>query len=206
MPWFIGVALMLVFILLFRIVFSSSSIGAPATESEALVRSSERLIQTVQWTISTVLVVAGGLIGLNLYRDEKRYERDRQELRQIKEDLDDYREANDERIVTLSQESISMRFSMAIDAMNASNTEIDIFWEILDGYQRLRTLEAPSTYRTSILLQEGLELMDLEGGEIEFADESEAIEFYSFVDSIVREFLQFETIVARLKDRVSVSQ
>ncbi len=63
--------------LVFRILFSSVRIGSPSTESDALVRSSERLIQLVQWTLSTVLIIGGGLIGLNWYSNEHRYRKDK---------------------------------------------------------------------------------------------------------------------------------
>jgi len=66
--------------LIVRILFSSIHIGSPATESEALVRSSERLIQMVQWTLSTVLIIGGGLIGLNWYSNEHRYREDKAAL------------------------------------------------------------------------------------------------------------------------------
>lgn len=75
----------LVALLLFKIGTGSTQIGAPATESEAIVRTNERLLEVVQWTISTILLVGGGLIGLNWYQNEKRVE---EEFRRFQGQID----------------------------------------------------------------------------------------------------------------------
>ncbi len=68
-------------ILLARILLAPTDIGSPATESAALIRANERVLEMVKWTISTLLLVGGGLIGLNWYTNEQRYTTDLARLR-----------------------------------------------------------------------------------------------------------------------------
>jgi hypothetical protein len=56
-----------------------TSIGSPTSESDALIRANERLLEMAKWTISTILLLGGALIGLNWYSNEQRYSRDRAE-------------------------------------------------------------------------------------------------------------------------------
>lgn len=74
----IGVAFVFwVFFLITKVLLTSTAIGTPSTEQAALIAANERLLQLVQWSIGTVLTLGGGLIGLNWYQSEKRYEHDR---------------------------------------------------------------------------------------------------------------------------------
>lgn len=73
----IAAMLVLTISLLCRILFSSVQIGTPASETAALTRANERLLEMVKWTVSTILLVGGGLIGLNWYSNEQRYREDR---------------------------------------------------------------------------------------------------------------------------------
>lgn len=66
--------------LVFRgVLFAPTSIGSPSSESDALIRANERLLEMTKWTISTILILGTGLIGLNWYSNEHRYARDRAE-------------------------------------------------------------------------------------------------------------------------------
>lgn len=80
-------AVVVVGAVLFEIVLAPTSIGSPTSESDALVRASERLIEMVKWTISTIFIVGGALIGLNWYSNEHRYDRDRSEQEKRISDL-----------------------------------------------------------------------------------------------------------------------
>lgn len=67
-------------VLLIRLLWAPTDIGTPATESEALTRANERMLDMAKWTISTILLIGGGLIGLNWYTNEQRYREDRASL------------------------------------------------------------------------------------------------------------------------------
>lgn len=67
-------------VLLINIISAPSDIGSPANESQAVIRANERLLELVKWTISTILLVGGGLIGLNWYQSTQRYERDKDDI------------------------------------------------------------------------------------------------------------------------------
>lgn len=72
---------------LYKILWSSPVVGSPATESMAVTRASERLIQMVQWTISTILLIGGALIGLNWYQSNQRYQNDKETLQRMNDFL-----------------------------------------------------------------------------------------------------------------------
>ncbi|MGI8485669.1 MAG: hypothetical protein ACR2OU_15580 [Thermomicrobiales bacterium] len=63
------------------IITSDSKLVVTPYESTAVAASGERLIQMAQWTIGTVLTVGALLIGLNWYQNDRRYERDKQDLK-----------------------------------------------------------------------------------------------------------------------------
>jgi len=76
----LGLVALIVFALVLRgTLFAPTSIGSPTSESDALIRSNERLLEMAKWTISTILLLGGALIGLNWYSNEHRYSRDRDE-------------------------------------------------------------------------------------------------------------------------------
>lgn len=86
-------------VLFWRIVLAPVEIGEVSTESRALARANERVIQMFQWMISTILLMGGGLIGLNWYQSNQRYERDKEDierrvvrLEQIEERIREYRD------------------------------------------------------------------------------------------------------------------
>lgn len=100
-------------ILLINIVSAPSDIGSPATESQAVVRANERLLEMVKWTISTILLVGGGLIGLNWYHSEKRMEEVLATTTQNTQDqIKGLRDSLDSRITLLEQLSDRLRESM----------------------------------------------------------------------------------------------
>lgn len=70
----IGAAIAL---LILKIAFSSTRIPESSGESEAIAEMAARMADLAQWTISTVLLVGGLLVGLNWYQSERRYEHDR---------------------------------------------------------------------------------------------------------------------------------
>jgi hypothetical protein len=72
--------------LLWQVLSSPTTIGSPATESEALIRTNERLLEMVKWTISTPIIGGAALVGLNLYLGEARYNQDRAMSEQERED------------------------------------------------------------------------------------------------------------------------
>lgn len=80
-----GVALGMMF--LWRLITAPTYIGSPVSESQALTRANERIIQMVQWMISTILLLGGGLIGLNWYQSNQRYERDKEDLERRLEEV-----------------------------------------------------------------------------------------------------------------------
>lgn len=70
-------------VLFWRIVLAPVEIGEVSTESQAVGRANERVVQMFQWMISTILLMGGGLIGLNWYQSNQRYERDKEDLHRI---------------------------------------------------------------------------------------------------------------------------
>ncbi len=60
--------------LITMIVTQGSDIGTPASETEAVIRSNERLLQMAQWTIATVLTIGGALIGFNWFQNQRERE------------------------------------------------------------------------------------------------------------------------------------
>lgn len=66
--------IVIVLIILINIVTSPTNLGTLSTESAIVTRANERLLEMVKWTISTILLVGGGLIGLNWYQNERRIE------------------------------------------------------------------------------------------------------------------------------------
>src|SRR5215204_1357056 len=68
--------------------YSDTSAEVPVTDSEVVSLASERMIQMAQWTIGAVLTLGSVLIGFNWITATRNYERDRQELREHKSDLD----------------------------------------------------------------------------------------------------------------------
>ncbi|MGI8485841.1 MAG: hypothetical protein ACR2OU_16480 [Thermomicrobiales bacterium] len=196
------IAILLAVVLIFRILFAPVEIGAPATESEALVRSNERLIQIVQWTISTVLVIGGGLIGLNWYRDEKRYDRDRQEVDRIREEFDRFQNATARRVWDISQETIEIRSTSLINRMVDSSNVLDVYETLVDGYQRISALEAPFTLRTGVLLNAGLQIMVALDQDLVFSSLAEERAFRRFGSTIVEEFPDLQELVEVLSGRI----
>jgi hypothetical protein len=49
--------------------------------------NSDALVQITQWTIVTMLTGGAALIGINWYQEEKRYERDREDINEAIEEL-----------------------------------------------------------------------------------------------------------------------
>lgn len=194
-------AILIAVVLVFRILFAPVEIGTPATESEALVRSNERLIQIVQWTISTVLVIGGGLIGLNWYRDEKRYERDRQEVDRIRKDLDDFRRQTSQHVLDLSQETVEAIFFRVIEQMTRSFDLAGAFQLLSEGYAHISQWESPGTYRTEMLIHEGLEWLDLLNSDLGTDSVGKRQDFISFMDRIAVAFPEERDVAWRLRSR-----
>lgn len=195
------IAILLAVVLVFRILFAPVEIGAPATESEALVRSNERLIQIVQWTISTVLVIGGGLIGLNWYRDEKRYERDREEVDRIRKELDEFRFHISQNVGDLSHETVEAIFFRTIEQLTRSYDLADAFRLLSEGYERISKWESPITYRTLALIHEGLEWLDLLGGNVFSESIGFRHDYVAFMDRIAIAFPEERDVAWRLKSR-----
>jgi len=121
----VAAVLVLTFSLLYRILFSSVEIGTPATETAALTRANERLLEMVKWTISTILLIGGALIGLNWYSSEQRYRTDR---------------ANDERRILGLEFSIGrMQEDHAVDLQTLRNELLKFKLETLVPLGQLRS-------------------------------------------------------------------
>lgn len=192
--------------LVYRVLFSSVEIGTPATESESVVRSGERVIQLVQWTISTILLIGGALIGINWYRDEERYKRDREELRGALNDLELFKAATEQRLWSLSRESIELAYAETMDAMTAAShipDPTEMYRILRNGYERVRQLEPSDISRHRILLRRGLSMMDLTEGEVVIGSEAEEMASERFLTAIVQEFPDLRPIIDALRGRLT---
>lgn len=97
--------------------FAPTNIGSPSTESDALVRANERLLEMAKWTISTILLIGGGLIGLNWYSNEHRYQSDKS---QFDKEVRNHKEALERRIVQLEA-------THSVYTQNLVDIKVDVF-------------------------------------------------------------------------------
>lgn len=95
----------------------STYIGSVTSESAALTRANERLLEMVKWTISTLLLIGGGLIGLNWYSNEHRYHADKTKFDQ---ELKDQRRSYDLRLSLLEAKQ-------SVDEQAIFDSRMDIF-------------------------------------------------------------------------------
>lgn len=157
-------------VVVFRVITADTSLQLiPITsESAAVIRANERVVQLTQWTISTILIVAGGLIGLNWYQNQRRYERD-------KEELDTFREATSDEVSAL-RSSVAVRLQrlerqsealaeqhrdhvlvQAVDEVTRALTVYPAFRAIMSWYDRLREIDDASQERALTLVWQGWE-------------------------------------------------
>lgn len=114
LPWsIIVVVVILAGVLLVRILFSSVEIGSPATESASITRTNERLLEMVKWTVSTILLVGGGLIGFNWYSSEQRYKNDRandeRRLGEMEHAISEFRRATGSEVQGIKSDAQKLR-------------------------------------------------------------------------------------------------
>lgn len=112
-----GVVLVFVGLLLFLILSEGSDIGRPRTESAVLVAANERLLQMVQWTIATVLVLGGAFIGLNWYQSEIRYREDKGEVDRTLEEVRELVDGLEARFKVLENYAYSSLVASAMPEM-----------------------------------------------------------------------------------------
>lgn len=74
--FFLIVATALLFVLIFRVVYTDTDIPVSSTEAEATAVANERLFQLAQWTVGSILTIGIALIGFNWAQTQ----RDRAEI------------------------------------------------------------------------------------------------------------------------------
>lgn len=157
------------------IVTTDTSLGLPETVSnaEALVRSNERLFQLAQWSISTVLIVSGGLLGLNWYQSHQRYEDLRKNFertiartirettatfeRQLEQFTTDYQE----RLEALERRgALDLLRNRSSASVNAAKNATQACFALAEGYPEVRDAEYPEAEHAIDLLVHGLNTID----------------------------------------------
>lgn len=74
--FFLIVATALLFVLIFRVVYTDTDIPVSSTDAEATAVANERLFQLAQWTVGSILTIGIALIGFNWAQTQ----RDRAEI------------------------------------------------------------------------------------------------------------------------------
>lgn len=114
-----GAVVLFLGFLLFLILSTGSDIGRPRTESAVLVAANERLLQMVQWTIATVLVLGGAFIGLNWYQSEIRYREDKDEVNETLAEVQELVDGLEERFKVLENYAYSSLVASAMQGMRS---------------------------------------------------------------------------------------
>lgn len=188
-------------VVVFRIVTTDTSLRLlPAnSESAAVIRANERVVQLTQWTISTILIVAGGLIGLNWYQNQRRYERDKEELDTFRletsDDVTQIRTTVETRLHRLEQQSAVLAeqhrdhvLIQAVDDVARAFSVNHAFQVIVSWYDRIREIDNTEQERALTLVWQGFEVINelLEMGEEPafFVTDTERRFFYDFLDTI----------------------
>ena len=212
--------------LIYKILTTDTDLGLtpmhPAhAESLALIRANERIVQLVQWTISTILVVAGGLLGLNWYQNQKRYQDDKAELlafrrrmeRRSRNDRESYRTFRSEmeeriRRTERAQEQLaehhrSHLLVQAVDELGRTTTVQEAFATIMSWYGQIREADNARQERALSLLWQGFEYIE----ELVVEEGLEPV-FYSREPGARERFLQFlddvESIYPELEDFTNI--
>jgi hypothetical protein len=194
-----------------------ASLGTPetVTEPEVLTRASERLIQLTQWTISTILIIGGGLIGLNWYQNQRRYEQDKDDLLREKAgieerigDVEDAFEARVQRLEKRMSGHLEELLNTYLADLEAAYGPSETYAAIAAGYAVLREEEAPATFWTSLFLEEGVRSLF---AELEDPTESVAVgdragldRYRAFWDEVSQEFPEFKDDCQDLRRRVAI--
>lgn len=175
------IAIALLFFAIFvRIIMADVSLwdrGAvpPDTETAAVIAANERVLQLVQWTVSTILVVAGGLLGLNWYQNQKRYDDDKTDLARFRRDMErryqrdhgeilQIRKEMDARVSraeqaqeTLAEHHRSHLLVQAVNEVTSTDTVEDAFSVIVSWYGQIREVDNSEQQRALTLLWQGFE-------------------------------------------------
>jgi hypothetical protein len=147
----------------------------PDTETAALIAANERVLQLVQWTVSTILVVAGGLLGLNWYQNQKRYDddkadlarfrrdierryqRDHAEIAQVKRELDARVSRAEQAQETLAEHHRSHLLVQAVNEVTSTDSVEEAFSVIVSWYGQIREVDNSEQQRALTLLWQGFE-------------------------------------------------
>jgi hypothetical protein len=188
-------------VVVFQVITTDTSLNLIPTsgESAAVIRTNERVVQLTQWTISTILIVAGGLIGLNWYQNQRRYERD-------KEDLNAFREATSNdvtriggnfatRLERLEQQNELLAeqhrdhvLVQAVDEVARSFSVNHVLQVIMSWYDRILEVDDDNQERALTLVWQGFEAINelLDAGEEPafFFTEDERRAFDNFLDRV----------------------
>ncbi len=206
-------------VVVFRVLTTDTSLNLIPTsdESAAVIRANERVVQLTQWTISTILIVAGGLIGLNWYQNQRRYERDKEDLNAFRtstsHDVATVRDEFAARLVRLEQQNELLAeqhrdhvLVQAVDEVTRAFSVTHVLQAIMSWYDRILQVDDANQARALTLVWQGFETINelLDTGEEPafFFTEDERQAFDDFLDRVeshhpeVQEFLTTYRIIA----------
>lgn len=200
------------FVLIFRVLTTDTDLGLVTTdpesvESAALIRANERIVQLVQWTLSTILVVAGGLLGLNWYQNQKRYEQDKADLTRFRRRMEERVRKAEQSQEQLAEHHRSHLLVQAVDEVTRTDNVRDAFSTIMSWYGQIREVDNARQERALSLIWQGFEFIEeliIEKGAapVFFSQEPEEeerfLQFLDDVESTYPEVGEFTTVFRSL--------
>lgn len=140
--------------LVFNVVMMDTSLGTPryVSESEALIRANERLVTMTQWTLSTVLIISGGLLGLNWYQNQKRYDDDRKDIEISLKEFGD-RIAKVESAVDPRMDAL---LNNHIEALERADGPTETYGVLSTGFSMIVNAEHPRVDWTFVFLDQAI--------------------------------------------------
>lgn len=134
----LGVVLLWIGFLITMILIRGSDVGTPSGESQALIRSSERMLQMAQWTIASVLTIGGALIGFNWFQNQ----RDREDIRVAQKEVSILVESTPDQIADL-EFRINERLSV-LEGVIVFSSDATMGIQMLDEARSLSHPMAPT--------------------------------------------------------------
>lgn len=204
-------------VVVFRVITTDASLRLIPTSSEsaALIRANERVVQLTQWTISTILIVAGGLIGLNWYQNQRRYERDKEELDAFRVAISDevagLRSSLAARIQHLERQSEALAeqhrdhvLVQAVDDIASASSPAEALRSIMSWYDRLRAVDDAAQSRALTLVWQGwdivVQLLRSEARARLFHSEADRQEFMGFLERVNIDYPELEEYVEAFRE------
>lgn len=137
---------------LYRVLFPSEPVAihiADANNPDAFSSTSalaiaERISQSAEWTIATVLVVGSALIGLNWYQGAQRRQHD---IRQLEAKLDSLQEDFDRRMRLIEFMNVATWETMSFQALDKALGDPEEFGYVQRAIDLYRTSTSPQQKR-----------------------------------------------------------